>query len=279
MSDGADDEYVYPLITSRIKVNHVKRVYVRQSPTIESTYYMFVKALKDERFRRKLATPISLVLILYGTLSLLAFAFELITRGPEVLTNVQASFVASVILVLGLYMFLKTHPVDFSFRRAFRGFRDSYSNLKERVVTRDVAPIFDAIAAIFLLLGLFLGWDAATRAEPLQTVQYVGFFLGGFTIPLIIAISLHEVGALVTAYFQKGELPRSFWAVMLFLVIISSLIFVTFGAIQVFLGIEDQAYLNYVVFILGMVLVVTVAGFLVYRATGVETPTDDMWRQ
>jgi putative membrane protein len=278
VSDGADDEYVYPLITSRIKVNHVKRVYVRQSPSIESTYYMFVKTLKDERFRGKLATPVALVLILYGALSLLAFAFRVSTEGLIVLMDVPASFISSVILVMGLYMFLKTHPMDLSPRRFVRGFKDSYRNLKERVVTRDVSPVFDGMAAIFLLLGIFLGWDAAMRAEPLDPAKYVGFFLGGFTIPLILAISLHEVGNIVTAYFQKGRLPASFWAVMIFLLVISTFIGVTFESVRIFLGIQDRAYINYIVFILGMVLVVTVAGFLVYRATGAEIEPDDAWR-
>ncbi len=39
VSDGAEDEYLFPILASRVKVDGVRRVYVRQSASIESTYY------------------------------------------------------------------------------------------------------------------------------------------------------------------------------------------------------------------------------------------------
>ncbi len=39
VSDGAEDEAFSPIISSRIRVDHVRRVYVRQTPTAESLYY------------------------------------------------------------------------------------------------------------------------------------------------------------------------------------------------------------------------------------------------
>jgi len=50
VSDGAEDEFILPLIQSRIKVRAIKRVTVRQAPRIESMYYIVVKALKEEKF-------------------------------------------------------------------------------------------------------------------------------------------------------------------------------------------------------------------------------------
>src|SRR6266568_2862100 len=38
VSDGAEDEAFSPIISSRIRVDHVRRVYVRQTPTAESLY-------------------------------------------------------------------------------------------------------------------------------------------------------------------------------------------------------------------------------------------------
>src|SRR2546427_602169 len=49
VSDGAEDEYIFPIISSRIRVDHVRRVFVRQSPAIESTYYMIVKAMRNPK--------------------------------------------------------------------------------------------------------------------------------------------------------------------------------------------------------------------------------------
>src|SRR5256884_3925534 len=52
VSDGAEDEAFSPIIGSRIRVDHVRRVYVRQTPTAESLYYTIGRQLKNPRVRR-----------------------------------------------------------------------------------------------------------------------------------------------------------------------------------------------------------------------------------
>ena len=49
VSDGAEDEYIYPVISSRVKVDSVRKVFVKQAPTVESTYYILIKMLNDTR--------------------------------------------------------------------------------------------------------------------------------------------------------------------------------------------------------------------------------------
>ena len=40
VSDGAEDEAILPIIQSRVKVNGVRRIVVKQNPNLESTYYL-----------------------------------------------------------------------------------------------------------------------------------------------------------------------------------------------------------------------------------------------
>src|SRR4030043_422012 len=70
ISDGAEDESIYPVISSRIKIDSVRRVYVKQNRSIEGTYFMIIRTLQDEKMRRKWIVPLSLVLIIWGFLSL-----------------------------------------------------------------------------------------------------------------------------------------------------------------------------------------------------------------
>src|SRR5437870_10649806 len=62
VSDGAEDEAFSPIIGSRIRVDHVRRVYVRQTPTAESLYYTIGRQLKNPRVRRKIVAPMGSVL-------------------------------------------------------------------------------------------------------------------------------------------------------------------------------------------------------------------------
>ena len=43
ISDGAEDEYILPIIQSRIKITSVSRVSVKQSHELEDTYYRILK--------------------------------------------------------------------------------------------------------------------------------------------------------------------------------------------------------------------------------------------
>ena len=66
VTDGADDEEALPIITSRVRVDHIEKIIVRQSKGIESTYYYVVKAIEDPRWRARLLVPIALVMIILG---------------------------------------------------------------------------------------------------------------------------------------------------------------------------------------------------------------------
>ena len=66
VTDGADDEEALPIITSRVRVDHIEKIIVRQSKGIESTYYYVVKAIEDPRWRARLLVPIAAVMIILG---------------------------------------------------------------------------------------------------------------------------------------------------------------------------------------------------------------------
>ena len=87
ISDGAEDDYVIPLILSRTKIRYVKHIIVRHNQNIESLFYYVVKNMKDKKLIKKIFIPIGLILLVYGVavLSFVAF-FDLtgrITTSPS----------------------------------------------------------------------------------------------------------------------------------------------------------------------------------------------------
>ena len=47
VSDGAEDEYILPIIQTRIKITSIHRVSIKQSRHLEDTYYRIIKLLDD----------------------------------------------------------------------------------------------------------------------------------------------------------------------------------------------------------------------------------------
>ncbi|MCL2786791.1 MAG: DUF373 family protein, partial [Methanomassiliicoccaceae archaeon] len=63
VGDGAEDEYVYPMISSRIMVDSVKKVYVKQAPGLEGAFYVLTKILRDNDKRKRLLAPIGILIM------------------------------------------------------------------------------------------------------------------------------------------------------------------------------------------------------------------------
>jgi len=71
VTDGAQDESVLPVIRSRIAIDGVRRVVVRQAQDLESMYYTMKQVLDDPETRGTILVPLGIVLLIYP-LALLA---------------------------------------------------------------------------------------------------------------------------------------------------------------------------------------------------------------
>jgi putative membrane protein len=65
VTDGAQDETVIPVIRSRIQIDSVRRVVVRQSQDLESMYYTIKQVLDDPETRGTLLVPLGILLLIY----------------------------------------------------------------------------------------------------------------------------------------------------------------------------------------------------------------------
>ncbi len=65
VTDGAQDESVIPVIRSRVHVDGVRRVVVRQAQDLESMYYTIKQVLDDPETRGTILVPLGIVLLIY----------------------------------------------------------------------------------------------------------------------------------------------------------------------------------------------------------------------
>src|SRR6056297_225319 len=65
VTDGAQDESVIPVIRSRVTVDGVRRVVVRQAQDLESMYYTIKQVLNDPETRGTILVPLGILLLIY----------------------------------------------------------------------------------------------------------------------------------------------------------------------------------------------------------------------
>ncbi|SMO75937.1 DUF373 family protein [Halorubrum cibi] len=152
--DSAEDERVLPIVESRMPVDGVDRVVVRQARDIESTYYLLKQFLADEQLRSTVLVPIGIALLLL----------------PVLFVQFSApAAVAGVAGLLGAALLYKGLGID----RLVAGMPE---RVREALYAGQVSVVTYVVAGGLSLVGGFFGVLAATDlGDALLTVQAMEF--------------------------------------------------------------------------------------------------------
>jgi putative membrane protein len=134
--DSAEDERLVPIVESRLPVDAVDRVVVRQARDIESTYYLLKQFLADEELRATVLVPLGVALLAFPVL--LFFADSI------------AVAVGAIATAVGGYLLYKGLGVDDSLR-ALPG------RIQAALYAGQVSLVTYVVAAGLALVGLFAG--------------------------------------------------------------------------------------------------------------------------
>lgn len=223
VSNGAEDEYIFPMISSRTKVDSVRTVMVKQSKSVESTWYFFLKLMKDTKTRKKIIAPLGIIFFAIGLIMLLPFIRMIFEGDVQGTIDELSSNVMGVILfVFGVFLM----------QNAFRlreSFRSSVKRAKRSMYQGDVTIPMFIVAAILFAIGLLRGYGAATPTPPLASqfddllTRGLLFFDGSFFWFIGAALTF-EARRMVNAVIQRDSVPTAFWILAMFLIAMNFLV-------------------------------------------------------
>ncbi len=144
VSDGAEDEAILPIIQSRVKVDGVKRVLVKQSHNLESTYYLLKQVFRDPKISHTFFIPIGLALLIYST-------FSFIGRSDFA--------VVAILAAVGIYLLFRGLGLDDFIESTKQTFKGNLRRGKVAFVTYVLAAVLVLIATI---QGSVRFWDYYT---------------------------------------------------------------------------------------------------------------------
>jgi len=228
VSDGAEDEFIYPMVFSRVKVDSVRRVWVKQSPTVEGTYYILIKMMADDKVRKRVLTPIGLVLAVLGIFSLLPKLVELYIDTSKINLISDMAF-GSIALVLGVYLLVYAYKV------ADR-MVSWYTNTGRAIRSGSQMIPFAVLTVACVFIGLFFGVEAANVDPDVGIVQKILLFVNATLWMWVFAIFSFETGRFVNHYLSKGKV---YWAYLVISVTVFAISFIVQGSLdasQFFLG-------------------------------------------
>ncbi|MEL4304972.1 DUF373 family protein [Methanococcoides sp. LMO-2] len=141
ISDGAEDETLLPIVQSRIKIDSVKRIVVKQSANLESTYYILKHALNDPKISQTFFVPLGLAAMIY--------AIFLLARYPE-------GAIIGISAAIGLYMLYRGFNLDQPFALLRERMKNSFYEGQMTFVTYTIAAIMGIIAT---MIGAVTLWQ------------------------------------------------------------------------------------------------------------------------
>ncbi|HEY3419653.1 MAG TPA: DUF373 family protein [Methanomassiliicoccales archaeon] len=252
VSDGAEDEFIYPMVFSRVKVDSVRRVWVKQAPTVEGTYYILLKMMQDDKVRKRVLTPIGLVLTVLGIFALLPKLVELY-MDPTMISLISDMAFGSIALVLGVYMIVYAYKV--ADRVA------SWYTSTGRAIRSGSQMIPFAILTIALVfIGLFFGVEAANANPDIDIVQKILLFANATLWMWAFAIFSFETGRFVNYYLSSGKV---YWAYLVISVTVFAISFIVQGSLDASLFFLGYSHLNQ-----NIIFLEILSGFLLMGFSG-----------
>jgi putative membrane protein len=191
ITDGAEDEYVIPIIQSKIPVSSIRRVIVNQMPNLEGTYYILKKLLDDPKISRMIFIPIGLALVLYA----IAYLFG----WPQAATII-------VVGVIGSYLLYK----GFGFDELVHGIIDA---LQLSLSRGRFSFITYTITILMIIIGCTAGFFNVlkyyTTDASLGLILYLMTFIFGAIEWLIVAGLVLSIGIIIDVWSnERGNLGK-----------------------------------------------------------------------
>ncbi len=187
VTDGAEDEFVVPIIQSRIPVSSIRRVIVNQMPNLEGTYYILKKLLDDPKISRVVLVPLGLAMLLYATAYLLGY--------PGTATII-------VVGVIGSYLLYKGFGIDEIVHNIIDALHTSLSRGR-------LSFVMYSTTILLVLVGFVMGFGTVLKyyseEESLGILTYLMTFIYGSVEWLIIAGLIVSVGIIIDVYLNERE--------------------------------------------------------------------------
>ncbi|RJS70578.1 MAG: DUF373 family protein [Candidatus Syntrophoarchaeum sp. WYZ-LMO15] len=249
VSDGADDEYILPVIQSRVPVDSIQRVVVRQSERLESAFYLIKQTLFDPRFSRSIFIPVGLICLIYAISSLF---------GRVELAS------ASIFAFIGVYLLFLGLGLRDLMHNFFKGVKESFYGGRVTFVTYISALIITLVGTVQGAVG---SWEYYLR----NVSELPGFlllfmvFLNGSIWWYVGAGILSWCGRMINMYLERDAYWRH-WATPLLLIAFGLMVGGGSGAVRLILEGESADGVRMLIFSILAALLISLIGVWISRS-------------
>jgi len=230
VSDGAEDEYVYPIISSRIPIDSVKKVYVKQSPGLEGSLYIISKLLKDREKKKRFLAPIGWIVAIVGLVFMMPEVMRFI--GDSNYDHIYGMTGSIVVVIIGLIFLMYGYSLG-------EWMQKTYSKMMDDVKTGNLSILFTVLALALFFSGLVLGTISVLNMRELSEIYLFLSFASNLLWLLVFALICNSFGKVLDTYIKSGKFNRSF---LIATITILAIAFVVQAVLDIISSMSGYAY-------------------------------------
>ncbi|MFQ5887487.1 MAG: DUF373 family protein [Candidatus Hydrothermarchaeales archaeon] len=185
VTDGAEDEYILPIIESKTNVIALKRVVVKQAARLESTYYILLDFLKDiandPKLSRLLLGLPGIAFVLYMLLGM---------HGWRLIVG-----------VMGVFLLIKGFNLEGQVEKL-------YDDLKSSFITGKISFFTYVVAVLIGVVGIINGYDKLRTQAYSTTLSGVPLFISGSINLLTFAAIVALIGKSIDALMEGRKIGK-----------------------------------------------------------------------
>lgn len=200
VGDGAEDEYIYPIISSRAHVDSVRKVYVKQAPGLEGTFYILTKMMSDPDKRKRFLVPLGFVMVILSLFFLIPGVLAYMVKGDvDILATISGPlaffFIGAIIMAYGYNIVER--------------FYDLRKTVVGSLIGKTTSIIFLCLSVtIVIIMGVY-SWIEIGNLYLRSDLVKGFYFISAMIWPVIIAIVLYELGTIIERLMDSRELGLS----------------------------------------------------------------------
>ncbi len=198
VSDGAEDDQVIPLIQNFVPIISKETIIVRQSKSLESTFYTIKRALSDPFFAR----------IVYGIPAIILLLFVFLKQYA----------VQLVAFLIGMYLLVKGFSLDEKLIRFGKNLTKKFS------IYRISLPFYLAFI-FFIIFAIVKGFTLFAQNQYFDMLFTIVSSIRAVLLQVVIAFLLLVVGSIIDLFYLKkmyylGKNIFSIFFILIFAIII-----------------------------------------------------------
>lgn len=200
VGDGAEDEYIYPIISSRSHVDSVRKVYVKQAPGLEGSFYIVSKMMSDPAKRKRFLVPLGVVLVLLSMFfivpGVMVYTAEHDINAIAGMSGPAALFFIGLVIVFYGYNVVER----------FSEFR---SNLLTSLASDTTRLIFLFLSVAVVVVAAIWNYMEAGNLYLAGIIQWLLYYVTSMVWPVVVAILIYMSGVVIQEYQSTKVLRMS----------------------------------------------------------------------